>query len=1499
MNKTELLQTLEETIPPLKGQLHLERVLYRKTDNKAYFSFLADVLVPERDFLTLERRLRTLFPKMQIALRVASPGLAEDFKRDIGQYTPVLKDFLRRQSPAMRTWLDDVGWSIDQDRILLTCPDDFAIVFFRRYQLDEKLSQAVWDIFRLRMPVALVKCGEREAWVAQMRAETARRRAQEQAENRLNNPHTAELPPDGLWAGDALPNAMEGAQEIAPWEDAPAAPEGVPAAQPPARAPRPAREGEPRKPAAPKEKGAVLKGRAIADQPVPIAELGEDSGIIVVEGEIIGVNDPRELKGGETVLVTFALGDDTSTVYCKAFYNYRMKRAAFGETPQPPTEEERKRVADQVALIKNGTRVRLRGDCRQDAFLGELSIGVRDMQQMPKRERRDLAPENEKRIELHMHSNMSAMDATADAADLIAQAAKWGHSAVAITDHGVTQAFPAAFGAAKKHGIKFIPGVEGYLCDIIPIIRDADSRPIRQTMVVLDFETTGLSATADRIIEIGAVKLVEGEVTEELSILCDPGVPLKPKITEITGITDVMLMGKESPAEGVRKLLDFIGDAAIAAHNAPFDVGFLRAECERMGVAFHAPVLDTLVFARRLYPDLRSYKLGALCRALGVSLKNAHRAVHDCAATARCLIQMFAEVEKRGAQKLDEVDGVVAGESMSDTHHIILLCKSQKGMENLNRLVSDGHLHYFFRHPNMPRHLIEQYREGLIVGSACEAGELFRAVVMGKPEEELIRIAAFYDYLEIQPVGNNHFLLRNGEARDEEQLRGFNRRIVALGEKLGKPVVATGDVHFKDPQDAVFRAILQAGQGYEDCDSQPPLYFQTTDEMLAEFSYLGAAKAREVVIQNPRIIADQVEELRLFPKHPKGEETFQPFWPDAAENIERMSWQRAHELYGDPLPELVEARLHKELKSIIGYGFATLYNIAQKLVAKSLADGYLVGSRGSVGSSFVATMCGITEVNPLPAHYRCDHCHTAIFTPPELGDVGVDLPDRACDACGQPMAKDGYSIPFEVFLGFKGDKVPDIDLNFSGEYQPRAHAYVEELFGEGYVFRAGTISGLAEKTAYGYAAKYLEERGIRAGRAHKERLAAGCMGVKRTTGQHPGGIVVLPKEFDINQFTAIQHPADDIGGGTITTHYDFRSMHDILVKLDCLGHDDPTMMHLLEELTGVPFQDIPLGEPKVMSLFSKPDALGVTAEQIMSPTGTLGIPEFGTQFVQGMLMDTTPSTMEELVRISGLSHGTDVWLGNAKDLIDTGTAKLRQCFCTRDDIMNFLISKGMENKMSFDIMENVRKGKGLKPEWEQAMLAHDVPQWAIDSCKKIKYMFPRGHAVAYVTMGLRVAWYKVYRPLAYYAAYFTIRADGFDAGTMILSGATLRDRLREYDARDEKLNQKEKLEQNALHMILEMQERGIRLLPVDLYQSDKRRFLPEGADLRCPFLSINGFPEAAADGIIEARGTPFLSVEDLKMRAKIGLAAVEQLKAQGALEGLAATSQVDMFGLLG
>ncbi|MBQ7865439.1 MAG: PolC-type DNA polymerase III, partial [Clostridia bacterium] len=927
---------------------------------------------------------------------------------------------------------------------------------------------------------------------------------------------------------------------------------------------------------------------------------------------------------------------------------------------------------------------------------------------MERIEREDTA--EEKRIELHMHTNMSTMDALTPAGDLIKRAIKWGHPAVAITDHGVVQAFPAAFNAVKKQPIKLIPGCEGYLINEALVVQDADGRSVDEPIVVLDFETTGLNTQVDRVIEIGAVKLVGGTVADSMSVLVNPKQPLKPKITEITGISDNMLADKETAETAIPALMDFIGDSPIAAHNASFDVAVLKAELRRLGRSFSAPVLDTLTLSRKLYPEMKSHKLGSVCKQLGVSLKNAHRAVHDATATAHILARMYKDAEeKHGITTLSGLNTLKGG-AIGESYHVILLVKTQEGLVNLNRLVSIGHLDYFRRRPHMPKNIIQQYREGLIIGSACEAGELFQAVLKGESWDKLKEIASWYDYLEIQPIGNNAFMLRNGMVKDEEGLRDLNRTIVKLGDEMGLPVVATGDVHFMDPHNAMNRAIIQAGMGFDDCDQQAPLYFKTTNEMLEEFAYLGKEKAYEVVIANPRKIADQVEKLQLFPIHPKGEDTFQPLWEDAADNIQNMTWGTAREMYGDDLPEIVVKRIEKELKSIIGYGFATLYNIAQKLVKKSNDDGYLVGSRGSVGSSLVARFCGITEVNALPPHYRCTHCRKGFFDVDKSQyQVGVDLPDKDCPICGKPLTKDGFDIPFEVFLGFEGDKVPDIDLNFSGEYQNRAHHYVEELFGHDHVFRAGTISGLADKTAYGYVAKYLEERGIQAGNTEKERLMAGCVGVKRTTGQHPGGMVVVPKEYEIYQFTAVNHPADDLNSDFTTTHFDFNSMHDILVKLDCLGHDDPTVIHMLEELTGIPPTEVPLDCPKVRSLFQSPEALGVTREQIDCTTGTFGIPEFGTGFVRGMLEDTRPSTMEELIRISGLSHGTDVWLGNAQDLIRSGTAVLRECVCCRDDIMNYLIDKGVQPKLAFTTMESVRKGKGLKPDMEQAMIDNHVP----------------------------------------------------------------------------------------------------------------------------------------------------------------------------------------------
>ena len=1488
MEYQDLMARIAREIPDLADKLSVQRVTYVKSQKKTYITFESSTLAREAQFLKLERILRDMMPGRALAVRVVSPSLRERFLEDVKAYRDVLLDFLRRNYPGSRPWLEKLDWVCGGNRITLTCPDEIAMHYLASQNVAGRLSTAIQDIFDARVTVELTVAGDREARIARMREE---READQRAVT------MAEM------------NARYGTGESVKTETAPRKAAGERKKK--EKAPVPDSERQESAPEAPKRlevgvpmpemsaqsAGKPILGRAIPDKPVEIRTLSSDSGLVTVQGDLFML-ETKELKGGELLLVTFAVTDYTSSVLCKCFFRYRPRFARKAEGEQPPVSEEEKRaVWEKVDRLREGMNLKVRGECLYDQFAREMSISVRDLVEMEKEERMDLS--EEKRVELHLHTNMSTMDALTPVGDLISRAARWGHPAIAVTDHGVLQSFPAAFQAAKKNKIKLIPGCEGYLIDEREIIERADDRPFDGPIVVLDFESTGLNTATARIIEIGAVRLENGTVTAEFEELIDPGEPLPPKITEITHITDSMLSGKPRAAEMLPKLMEFIGDCPIAAHNSRFDGALLHSELRRLGMDYDNPVMDTLTYARKLYPQLKSFRLSALCKHLHVSLKNAHRAVHDATATAWCLQRMLEETRERfpGIRTCLDLNRELRGGAIGESWHIILLARNRTGLVNLNRLVSISHLEYFRRQPHMPRFLIEQYREGLILGSACEAGELFRAVLAGEKPEKLREIASFYDYLEIQPTGNNAFLLREGYVKDEEALRELNRVIVRLGEETGRPVVATGDVHFLDPKDAIGRAVIQAGMGYGDADHQPPLYFKTTDEMLAEFAYLGPEKAREVVIDNPRKIAESVENISLFPKHPRGEDTFQPFWDDAEDNIQRMTWDTAEEMYGSPLPSIVEDRLTKELKSIVGYGYCTLYNIAQKLVSKSLEDGYLVGSRGSVGSSLVARMCGITEVNALPPHYRCVHCRKGFFDVDRSRyHVGVDLPDRDCPDCGRPLTKDGFDIPFEVFLGFEGDKVPDIDLNFSGEYQNKAHHYVEELFGHDHVFRAGTISGLADKTAYGYALKYLEERGIQAGNAEKMRLASECTGVKRTTGQHPGGMVVVPKEYEIYEFTAVQHPADDLESDFTTTHFDFNSMHDILVKLDCLGHDDPTMMHELEALTGINFRDVPLDDPGVRSLFTSPAALGVTEEDILCNTGTYGVPEFGTSFVRGMLQETRPSTMEELLRISGLSHGTDVWLGNAQEIIASGTATLSECVCCRDDIMNYLMNQGVEPKLAFTTMESVRKGRGLKPEMEQAMIAAGVPDWFMDSCRKIKYMFPKGHAVAYVTMSLRVAWFKLHEPLAYYCAYFTVRGDGFDSATMILSPDTCRARLKEI--RDmEKPSAKDKETATCLELVLEMNMRGIRFLPVDLYRSEVNRFVIEDGNIRCPFTSLSGLGESAAVPIVQARQEgPFLSVEDLRQRGKVGTGTIDLLRSQGVLDGMSETSQMSMFG---
>lgn len=1432
----QLLKNLDEE---LVRCLTLDRVLMSRDGARMVIRFRAERLLTDKEYRLLCARMREGFPDARVSVRVSYPALRESVLEDVNQYARFVAGLIADQKPGTLPYLfwDDAKWRLsgDQKRLHVAVSGQMGADFLSQHQVDRMIEDMMRELFSIQCHVLIDVIGDEEQMLQKIRE---KRREEEQL---LAEAHVA----------------REKVQaSIKPTQD------------------------------------KLLLGRSFSDPSIPISELTEDAGKVVLCGEVSRM-ELRDLKNGSSKLVSFSITDHTGACSCKAFVGGR--RGENGESLQKQLEAVQSGIAD-------GKWVKLRGEYRYDEFKREMVLMVKDAMRAEAPTRVDSAAE--KRVELHLHTNMSAMDATASPTELIKLAAKWGHPAIAITDHGVVQAFPEAFSAAKKAGIKLIPGCEGYLIDDqAELVKQPDDRLLQDTAyVVFDVETTGLNTSGDSIIELGAVRIEGGEEVSEFNQLVNPLRPLSAKITEITGISDAMLRDMPTLPKVIQDFQRFAEGAVLVAHNAGFDSAFLRRAFADAALAFEHPVLDTLAFSRAVYPALKSHKLGALCKHLKIPLKNAHRAVHDARATARLLMTMLDRTQAElPIERLSELNWRFDGGFLGHSSHVVLLATSQAGMTNLYRLVSEAHLNHFRRTPRIPRSLINRYREGLLVGSACESGELYRAVLDGKGEGELLSIARFYDYLEIQPIGNNEFLIRDGKVKDEQALREINGKIVALADKLGKPVVAAGDVHFKEPHDAIYRAILMAAKGFEDADQQAPLYFKTTDEMLAEFAYLGEDVARRVVIDAPNAIAAKVGEVSVFKKHPEGKETFQPFWEDAERHIRERSEGRSREIYGDPLPEIVRARLDKELGSIIGYGFSTLYDIAVKLVDKSLGDGYIVGSRGSVGSSYVAFATGITEVNSLPPHYVCPNCKHSEFDVPHEFTCGLDLPDKNCPACGRTMNRDGYNIPFEVFLGFEGDKVPDIDLNFSGEYQPRAHQYVKELFGAENVFRAGTIGTVAEKTAYGYVLKYLEERGKSATAAEKERLARGCTGVKRTTGQHPAGMVVLPKGNEIYEFTPIQHPADDQSSETITTHFDFSSMHDVLVKLDILGHDDPTMLKKLQDLTGIAPQQVPLTDAKVfrdiLSLFQSPDVLGVTAEQISVPTGTLGIPEFGTRFVRQMLVDTRPNTMEELIRISGLSHGTDVWVGNAQDLVKAGIAPLKQCICTRDDIMNQLIELGVESKMAFDIMESVRKGKGLKPEMEQAMLERQTPQWFIDSCKKIKYMFPKAHAVAYVTMALRVAYFKVYYPLAYYTCFLKRNADAFDGSRMVAPLPTIRERLREVNELEKgQRTQKDEDEQALLEVLVEMLSRGIDLLPVSLYDSDAEEFLIAGDNrILPPLSSLPGLGVNAARNLAQVRKDgPFISQEDM-VRRKVAKSVVDILGQSGALRGLPETSQISLF----
>ena len=1240
----------------------------------------------------------------------------------------------------------------------------------------------------------------------------------------------------------------------------------------------------------------VLYGRDFEDEAIPLSDVVGEMGEITIRGKILKL-ETREIRNEKTI-VMFAITDFTDTIMVKMF-----------------TRNEQ--LPEILAGIKKGAFLKIKGVTTIDKFDGELTIGsvvgIRKISDFTTT-RKDTSPE--KRVELHCHTKMSDMDGVSEAQALVARAHDWGHQAIAITDHGVVQAFPDANHYVerldKEDPFKIIYGVEAYLVDdLTEIAVNEQGQTLDDTFVVFDIETTGFSAAEDRIIEIGAVKITDGAIVDRFSTFVNPEVPIPFEIQQLTHITDDMVLEAPKIEEALPAFLDFVGESALVAHNAGFDVGFIEQNCVRLGRSRTFTSVDTVGLARVLLPTLSKYKLNIVAKALNISLENHHRAVDDAAATAEIYVKFIEMLKERGMTTLKEVNAF--GDMNPDaikkmpTYHAIILAKNEVGRVNLYTLVSLSHLKYFSRRPRIPKSEFNKYREGLILGSACEAGELYRALLDGKSEETIAKIVDYYDYLEIQPIGNNAFMIASEKQRNiksEEDLKNMNRRIVQLGEKFQKPVVATCDVHFMDPDSEVYRRIIMTGKGFSDADSQPPLYLRTTEEMLEEFSYLGSKKAEEVVITNTNKIADSIE--RISPVRP---DKCPPVIEDSDQTLRNICYDKAHSMYGEELPEIVVERLERELNSIISNGFAVMYIIAQKLVWKSNEDGYLVGSRGSVGSSFVATMAGITEVNPLSPHYYCTNCHYSDFESEEVrafaGGCGWDMPDKVCPNCGQPLVKDGFDIPFETFLGFKGNKEPDIDLNFSGDYQSNAHKYTEVIFGEGQTYRAGTIGTLAEKTAFGFVKNYYEEHGSRKRKCEIERIVEGCTGIRRSTGQHPGGIIVLPHGENINSFTPVQHPANDMTTDIITTHFDYHSIDHNLLKLDILGHDDPTMIKMLEELveqlTGKPFKatEIPLDDPGVMQLFADTGSLGIKPSDIGGcPVGCLGIPEFGTDFVIQMVVDTKPKTLSDLIRISGLSHGTDVWLNNAQTLIQEGKATISTAICTRDDIMTYLINTGMESELSFTIMESVRKGKGLKQEWEDAMKAAGVPDWYIWSCKKIKYMFPKAHAAAYVMMAYRIAYCKVNYPLAYYAAYFSIRASAFSYELMCQGKEKLEFYLRDYKNRSDSLSKKDQDTLKDMRIVQEMYARGYEFLPLDIYRAKATKFQIIDGKLMPPLSSIEGMGDKAAEAVeMAAEDGPYLSRDDFRQRTKVSKTVIDFMADLGMFGDLPETNQLSLFDL--
>ncbi len=1518
---------LDTGLRDLFENVTVEKVTSTKRKDFLRVYIASEHLIQKEDVFRVEREIgKQFFPNMPIVVK-----FYEQFTLS-SQYNPeklmdVYRDSilleLKESSPVEYSLFKRADTVFSQDKLLLTLEDT---VFGR--EKGGELARILEKIYNERCSIPVqVELAYKEKAAGKNREEDERRLAIQVAEISARAGFAVQMKGAALAVEKGVEDGgvLRGGDQEAPKDAGQSAQRGPsdasksfaqPSQQDSHGFPSPSKKfaggrdrdkGDFKRPLKRSDNPDVIYGRDFEEEAMPIEDIIGEMGEVVIRGKVIR-KDQREIKNERTILI-YDITDYTDTMTVKFFVR----------------NEQVKEITD---VMKEGVYVKLKGMTAVDKFDHELTIGsLAGIKKIPDftvlREDRSVR----KRVELHCHTKMSDMDGVSEAKDIVKRAYKWGHPAIAITDHGVVQSFPdanhvwedlwkAEKSRAKEAGepepdkqgfFKVIYGVEAYLVDDLnEIATNEKGQDFGADFVVFDIETTGFSPVKNRIIEIGAVKVSGGKIVDRFSTFVDPLVPIPFEIEKLTGITDDMVMGAEQIDVVLPQFLAFCGDCILVAHNAQFDMGFIMENCDRQGIPHDFTYVDTVGIARILLPGQKKHTLDAVAKTLGVSLENHHRAVDDAEATAEIFVKLIPMMAKEGITTLSQMNA--RGKASPDiikklpTYHAIILAKNNVGRMNLYRLVSESHLTYFSRRPRIPKSLLTQYREGLILGSACEAGELYRALLERKSDAEIARLVNFYDYLEIQPLGNNRFMIESERTPDitsMEDIREINRQIVRLGEQFRKPVVATCDVHFLNPEDEIYRRIIMAGQGFPDADNQAPLYLRTTEEMLNEFDYLGSDKAEEVVITNTNLIADMIEVMS-----PVRPDKCPPVIEDSDRQLTDICYNRAHELYGETLPKIVEDRLEKELHSIISNGFAVMYIIAQKLVWKSVEDGYLVGSRGSVGSSFVANMAGITEVNSLSPHYLCPKCHYYDFDSEEVkaygGGAGCDMPDKDCPVCGTPLRKEGFDIPFETFLGFKGDKEPDIDLNFSGEYQSKAHKYTEVIFGSGQTYRAGTIGTLADKTAYGYVKNYYEERGRHKRVCEINRIVSGCTGIRRSTGQHPGGIVVLPVGEDINSFTPVQHPANDMTTDIVTTHFDYHSIDHNLLKLDILGHDDPTMIRMLQDLTGIDPTKIPLDDKGVMSLFQSTEALGITPEQIGGcKLGCLGIPEFGTEFVIQMVIDAKPKCFTDLVRISGLSHGTDVWLGNAQTLIEEGKATISTAICCRDDIMIYLMQQGVEPSLSFTIMESVRKGKGLKDEWIEAMKAQGVPDWYIGSCKKIKYMFPKAHAAAYVMMAWRIAYCKINYPLAYYAAYFSIRASAFSYEIMCQGQAHLESVMADYKRRSDELSKKEQDTQKDMKIVQEMYARGFDFVPIDIFTAQSRLFQIVDGKLMPSLNSIDGLGERAADAIVEAaKDGPFLSKDDFRERTKVSKSVMDLMSQLGLLGNIPESNQISIFDLV-